>query len=375
MRRHQQPIPKEQSARIERVLLADPDSEARSHIASLLAAAEHVVIEAGDASHALLEFDHYRPTLVLLDANLRDTAPQLRLLRGGRTTPIVLLCHDRLDEDTVRNCEANDVLRKPIDRADLMLRVNSLLSLVAQRQAIEEAHRRRQQLAAHVVHDLRIPLTSISANLQWLLRDRQLSPDSAGAARDALDASDTASRMAADLLDLEISEQGALIPRMQSIDLGQLLEELRRHAIRRMEGEIQHQIAISMRLDRPTIAADRLLLRRLLENLLDNALKYAPSGDTIHVEARTFSPEWVELRVRDRGPGVPEAYRQAIFQQYMQLDREAELHLRGGRGLGLAFCKVAAEAHRGKIWVEENEPCGACFCVRLPQVRDGSVQI
>jgi signal transduction histidine kinase len=339
----------------------------------MLAAAGHVVIESASASQALLDFEHYQPAIVLLEENLRKTGPQLRNLHGGRATPIVLLVDGAIDEQTVRKWEADDFLRKPIERTALLLRVATLLQLVAQRDSLHEDQRHRQELAAHVTHDLRLPLTSISASLQWLLRDQQLSEQATGAARDALDACDTALHMAADVLDLAIADQGELVAHLQPIDLAAMLEDVRRQALRRMEGEIQHQIVLSIRLEQPKIAADRLLLRRLLENLLDNAIKYAPSCDTIQIEARTFSPEWIELRVRDHGPGVPEAYREAIFQQYVQLDRAVELHLRGSRGLGLAFCKVAAHAHGGRLWVEDNQPRGACFCVQLPQVRDGSV--
>ena len=342
MRRQRQAIPKHQGVSVPRILVVGrfPGLAAR------LAAAGYVIVFAEDADRAEIEFAHHRPSLVLVEPRLR----QVRDVLPSRGTPVVV---------------------GEIDEASVV----ALLEVVARRDALAENERRRQQLAAHVVHDLRIPLTSVNANLQYVLRDRQLSENAAGAARDALDAADVAARMSADLLDLAIADQGALVPRLSPLELPKLLEDVRRQALRRMEGEIQQQIAISTRLERPHIVADQTLVRRMMENLVDNAIKYAPSGDTIHIEARTFAPEWVELRVRDHGPGVPEAYRELVFEQYAQLDREAELYLRGGRGLGLAFCKIAAQAHGGRIWIEDNEPRGACFCVRLPQECDGSVHM
>ena len=341
MRRKQQPIARD-VPRVPRILVVGRFGE----LAERLEAAGYVIVEAADADQAVIEFAHHRPALVLVEPKLRA----LRDVLPARGTPVLI---GEIDETSVV----------------------ALLELVARRDALEEVQRRRQQLTAHVVHDLRIPLTSVTANLQYVLRDRNLSENAAGAARDALDAAEVASRMSADLLDLAIADQNALVPRLGPVDLPRLLESVKRHALRRMEGEIQQDIAISTRLERPHIVADQTLLRRVLENLVDNAVKYAPSGDTIHIEARTFAPDWVELRVRDRGPGVPEAYRDIVFEQYAQLDREAELYLRGGRGLGLAFCKIATMAHGGRIWVEDNEPRGACFCVRLPQVCEGSVHM
>jgi two-component system CheB/CheR fusion protein len=107
------------------------------------------------------------------------------------------------------------------------------------------------------------------------------------------------------------------------------------------------------------------LLRRILENLVDNALKYSPAGGAIHLEARRCE-DTIELRVRDEGPGIPRCAREKIFQKYMQLDQDVLVQHRPGRGLGLTFCQLAAEAHGGRIWIEDNEPRGSTFCVRLP---------
>ena len=114
------------------------------------------------------------------------------------------------------------------------------------------------------------------------------------------------------------------------------------------------------------VFADRSLIRRVAENLIDNALKYTPPETTIWLQTRAGPDGSAELRVRDDGPGIPVANRVKIFEKYVQLDDPSTAGARNGRGLGLAFCRLAVTLHGGEIWVEDNAPRGASFRVRLP---------
>jgi signal transduction histidine kinase len=112
-----------------------------------------------------------------------------------------------------------------------------------------------------------------------------------------------------------------------------------------------------------SVVADADLLRRVLENLVDNGLRHAPAGSCLTLSAE-LHPDGVELRVADQGPGIPAEQRETIFEPFMQ-GSAAEILSRTGRGLGLAFCRLAVQAHEGSIRVEDGNP-GAVFCVRLP---------
>ena len=102
----------------------------------------------------------------------------------------------------------------------------------------------------------------------------------------------------------------------------------------------------------------------MLENLVDNALRHAPHGSCVRVAALSHGDE-VEIQVSDEGAWVPPDMREAIFVRYVQLDDGT---MRVGRGLGLTFCKLAVEAHGGRIWADEAQP-GAVFRLSLPQPR------
>jgi signal transduction histidine kinase len=108
-------------------------------------------------------------------------------------------------------------------------------------------------------------------------------------------------------------------------------------------------------------------LRRVLENLLDNALRHAPEESTVRLSA-VSRPDAVEIRISDTGPGIPPDKREKIFDRFVQVDAAGRPLTRSGRGLGLAFCRLAVQAHGGRIWAEDGAP-GAVFCVSLPNAR------
>jgi signal transduction histidine kinase len=104
------------------------------------------------------------------------------------------------------------------------------------------------------------------------------------------------------------------------------------------------------------------MIRRVLINLLENAIKYTRSGDWIAVSAIQSEGKMV-VTVQDSGPGISESDRERIFQKFTRLQREGRSK---GLGLGLAFCRLAVEAHGGKIWVESEQGKGSTFTFTLP---------
>lgn len=257
--------------------------------------------------------------------------------------------------------------RRKIEFSQALSELEQTYDLVSEQHAqMLAAERGREELIALVVHDLRNPLTCVLGNARYLDRDAQLSPEARASLRDLLNASDSMHRMVLNLLEISRSENGSLALRPSRFDLVELIEEVRGEMGRRAADN--DQVIIADRALAPlTIHADRDLVRRLLENLLDNGLRYTPGGGTIHIRASAAGDEFIELRVRDEGPGVAAEYREKIFEKYTQIVTASERQMRRGRGLGLAFCRMAAEAHGGRIWVECPAPVGSEFCVRLPR--------
>lgn len=225
---------------------------------------------------------------------------------------------------------------------------------------LQELQEQKRELTAFLVHDMKAPLTTILANAE-LAAFTDLSPvEREVSGREILSAGRTLHRMVLDLLDIQTGEDGRLEPDLERVHLGALMRSVT------SAGTVlgyDVQIETSGPLE---VIADPDLLRRVLGNLVENCVKYGPPGGKIWVESHLGRDGTVLIAVRDEGPGVPPDLREVIFEKYSRLERGAGRRRAGSRGLGLRFCRVAVEAHGGRLWVEDNIPHGACFRIELP---------
>lgn len=129
----------------------------------------------------------------------------------------------------------------------------------------------------------------------------------------------------------------------------------------------QQQLQLFLPETLPPVMVDPVLIRRVIHNLLANALKLTPDQGEIEVRA-TVEGGQLQVSVADSGPGIPVADRQRIFEKFAQLDTKT----RRGKGLGLTFCKMAVEAHGGLLTVEDSPLGGALFRLALPL--EGAIQ-
>lgn len=368
----------------ENILVVDDQAENRQLLESYLRGAGYSVAVAENGEEAVAQCEKDAVALVLLDVLMPgmdgfETSRRIRALHSAADTPIIFLTAltDPATQEKARALGAADFIGKPINKTELLMRVRSLLwmrrltddlkqgheLIRSQHDAVIRAQERKEELINLVVHDLKNPIASILANAHFLVREPNLSEDAREASRDIHEAADSMQRMVLNLLDISRSEQGALVPRLSDVDVPSLLNEVL-GVMSRRANERQQKISVELSPQVKRHVVDRDLLLRLLENLLDNALKYSPPGGTIKVEA-SMADGYLEFCIRDEGPGIPGAYRERIFEKYVQLEDNTVSLARTSRGLGLVFCRLAAEAHGGRIWVEDNEPRGTAFRLRL----------
>jgi signal transduction histidine kinase len=227
-----------------------------------------------------------------------------------------------------------------------------------------ELREKKRVLAALVVHDLRSPLSAVQGYLQ-LLRDElgaDVSPQALSYLDDASLLVGRALGLVATILDVDELEDGILRASPQPLTLLELIERAR--AGNRAQFEVR-QLRLEIDVDPELVVPlDRDLFGRVIENLIDNASRYAPRGGRCVIRARR-DEQGVEIAIGNDGPPVPPADREAIFGRYFQVERR-RASARANRGLGLYFCKLAIEAHGGTIRVEERGDLGAVFVVTLP---------
>lgn len=247
--------------------------------------------------------------------------------------------------------------RVRLDNADYLVWVAQDLS----EQVAQEEHRR--DLSAMVYHDLRGPLHNINLGLSRvdkLLKDRD--PAVGELLELALASTHRMTRMVNSLLDIEQLESGRAELSRQPAVLADIVAQAAETTLLLGE-DAGHEIVLGVDRDLPPVYVDVDMIVRVVINLLENAIKYTPSGGRVIVQSERAAGGFVRVLVSDSGPGIPAHMREQIFDKYV---RVREKNRQSGLGLGLAFCRLAVEAHGGKIWVEDNDPCGARFILTLP---------
>jgi PAS domain S-box-containing protein len=231
-----------------------------------------------------------------------------------------------------------------------------------------EIERMKSEFLSNISHELRTPLTPIKGYAEILER-KDLPPEKATKfAAGILDSTGKLERIVELLVDFSAIEAGRLSPRAKPLDIGELVKGL---AAELEERATQHEVVVDVKSRLPKVLADERLLRRSLEEILDNALKFSPDGGTIKVEARGSSSNGdgsgraVSITISDEGIGIESDDLARIFSDFQQLDG-SQTRTYGGLGLGLAFVQRIIEAHAGRVDVESEPDVGTRLTITIP---------
>lgn len=371
------------------IMIVDDEEKNIKLLKGILGAGNYTLIGVSNGRDAITMAPEICPDLILLDIMMPGTdgyevCRQLKADERTAMIPIVTVTALSEKEHSVKAMEsgADDFLSKPVDHTELLVRVKSLLRIKAYHDNLRESYREiaeknvqlrelermKEELTNMIIHDLRSPLMVISGGLELLSADKKsLSEKQLNRMASCMRSCADMNQLIQNLLDTHKMEEGKLRPEKEPVDMAALADD----AILQFanQSEAKH---ISLSCTRPAcmpaIPADSNLIKRVLGNLLNNAIRHTPEGGAIEVSLQCNSDgHAVQLSVKDTGNGLAAQYHQKIFDKYEQIAlKEAGVKV-GASGLGLAFCKMAVEAHGGKIWVEsEGEGKGATFRVALP---------
>ena len=246
------------------------------------------------------------------------------------------------------------------DEAGRVLRAAGIVEDVTERKTVEQM---REDLVRTLVHDLKNPLSSMLASMDVLaaaLEGPELAA-SAEVVRIARRGGIKMRNLVDAILDVARLEQGAMPLALGPVGLRAAVDEaleLQRPLAEPRKLVLSNEVALEL----PPVRADRELLSRVLQNLVGNAIKFSPEGGTVRVGASREGSGLVRVSVADEGPGLPPELRERVFERFVTGD-----HVASGSGLGLTFCRLAVEAHGGRIRVESAPGAGALLAFTLPE--------
>jgi two-component system, sensor histidine kinase and response regulator len=353
------------------VLVVDDDDMIRRML-RLVLSQRFAVIEASNALEAIELVQQHDVEVVVIDVMMPgmtgiEATPILKQKARG---PLPVLLLTALDDQENRNVGleggADDYLTKPVDRRELVLRVQNFVRMRRQEQlirtqleALSQLQALKDDLTALLVHDLRNPLTAVKSAFQ-LLEANVVAED-----RDIYNlgknAVDRVLEGVGDLLKVRMLEQGQLQLERVPTNLEELattvVQTLRTAAL---DGKIDVQVRGTGEVNADV---DVKLLKRALENLLINAFRH--TREQVEVEV-IGSESSFSLSVNDRGPGVPDFLKGELFDMFGSLALQ-KAGGRRGHGLGLYLVKLVAQAHGGAVVVRDRPGGGASFVITMPR--------
>jgi len=223
----------------------------------------------------------------------------------------------------------------------------------------------RQDLVATVSHELRTPLAAIYGSAMTLNRDDvELEPGiNAKLLTVIVEESTRLGHIVDDLLLASQLDAGRLDVHIESCDAGALAESVLNAARTHLPEGVNLELEPIAR-ELPRVAADEAQLRQVLDNLIENAVKYSPGGGEVRVAVQDAG-DVVRFAVADSGLGIPPAERSRIFEKFYRLDPDMTRGI-GGTGLGLYIARELVRRVKGRIWVEPNSDRGSVFNVEIP---------
>ena len=294
-------------------------------------------------------------SLLLLELLLIVLIPAVIWLALNRGMLPLREMQENLDGRKSDDLSALQVADAPVELVPFIRAINELLSRV------QSSARAKQDFLANVAHQLRTPLAGFKAQLEWLQAQHKTDPETSASVSLMMASTERMIRQANQLLALARSEPGGFErERLERLSLDQLVSESVQHFV---EEALKKNIDIGFHLEPTFVKGDRFLLRDMVDNLIDNAVRYSPAGGAVTVSCAQIEGHGV-LKIEDDGAGIPESEKDKIFSRFYRLDKSQP-----GSGLGLAIVRDIAKDHEAAIEVRSgSHGRGTVFIVRFPRV-------
>lgn len=379
-----------------RIVVVDDTPENLHVLSSMLTERGYDVRGVTSGLFALQAVKATPPDLILLDIHMPDmdgydVCMALKADPQTYRIPVVFISalNEVIDKVKAFSVGGVDYITKPFHLEEVLVRVENQLNLLNMRRQLEQQNAQLQQeiqerkraeaslkemlelredLSRMIVHDLRNPLTTILLYSDFLLRRGELQDRARQSAEVIQSTAQQLEAMINDLLVMAKMESGKLILSCTEVDLNYLVMEVVEH-LRAIADQKQIQLVAQLPDQKQSVSIDANLFRRVLDNLISNAIKFSPANRSVIVEvayptiaATNSRCKQAKISVIDQGLGITEDLQQQIFEKFTIGDLVKGVPQ---LGLGLAFCKMVVEVHGGSICIEPNQPQGSIFILEV----------
>jgi two-component system, sensor histidine kinase and response regulator len=372
-----------QSSKIDRILAVDDSPDNLFLVQTILEDKGYQVSLAENGSSALSSIEKSPPDLILLDVMMpgMDGYEVTRRVRQSQDRlgfiPILLItAHQQSSVVEGLDAGADDFIRKPVDMDELLARVRSLLRLKHSIDEREQMSRQREDFVSRLTHDLRTPLVAADRMLNLFLEEAfgTVSPEMREVIDVMIRSNKSLLQMVNTLLEVYRHDAGSKTLTFSPVNLYQVVQEVIQELkpLAQMQ-DLNLQVEVldsdSGGPSSAVVLGDRLELRRVLTNLVGNAIKFTDQG-SVTVRLASATPEgrdgdqppyWMKVEVEDTGAGILPADQATLFERFRQGD-----HKRAGSGLGLYLSRRIIEAHKGLIEAKSQIGQGSVFTIWLP---------
>ncbi len=364
------------------LLIVDDDAANRDVLSRRVTRQGHRVVTASSGREALelmrqTEFDAVLLDIMMPDVDGYAVLGEIKRDERLRHVPVIMISAIDEVQSVVRCIEAgaDDYLTKPFDPTLLKARLGASLEKKRSRDReavlyerlqqnftrLQQLEQARDDMRNMIVHDLRTPLTAVIAGVEMLRSHGALSETQRELVTIAAGGGRTLLSMINDLLDVEKMESGTTKLKYAALP-ALAIATAAAEQVRVLADIERTEIVIDVDAQLPPFAGDENLLTRALVNLIANAVKFTRAGKVFVSASQAGSH--IRFAVRDTGAGIPEEAFAQIFEKFGQVDAQSRV----GTGLGLAFCKLAVEAHGGTIAVESTPGVGSTFSFTIPLI-------
>ncbi len=369
-----------------KILIVEDNQENIDLLHFFLKPQGYEIITVTDGEKALQAVSENLPDIILLDIMLPkldgfQVCERLKKDEQTKYIPIIMITALKDMKDKLKALEmgADDFITKPFENVELLARVKSLLRIKSYHEELEQKNleleeknkslvwmdKFKEELTGLIVHDMKNPLFVIQGNLQMMLMNLDQSPSESlkKYTKRIERSSQQLLRMVVNLLDISRFEEGRIELQKDPVNLNDIISEIVKR-VKEYPENLNKEILSDLDKNINEIKLDRSMIERVIENLISFATNNASDGGRVDLATKHLDEKTIEFTVHDNGTQIPPKFQDKIFEKYSQAEIK-NAGYRVERALGLTFCKMAIEAHKGKMQLDLNNPVGNRFVIQL----------